>query len=154
MGKPQFISSSYRRYAVDFDDDGRRDLLENTEDVIGSVANYFKRHKWVKGGPIASPAQVTGKKYKPILKNGIRPKQSLSELIKHGVSVYNDYPLDQQSALIALETKSGNEYWVGFDNFYVITRYNHSELYAMAVFQLGQAIADRRRLTLASDGGR
>ena len=151
MGKPQFISSSYRRYAVDFDGDGKRDLLENTDDVIGSVAHYFSEHKWVAGEPIAAPAQVVGKDFKSIIDNGIKPQQPLSDLIKKGVSVFAEYPLDQNSALIEFELKSGHEYWVGFDNFYVITRYNHSELYAMAAFQLGQAIAEQRRLDQAEN---
>ena len=146
MGKPQFISSSYRRYAVDFDGDDKRDLLNNTVDVIGSVANYFKVHKWQAGQPIVAPAQVTGKKYKTIAKKGYKPAQDLKTLFESGVSVFNEYPLNQNSALLELELKAGNEYWVGFDNFYVITRYNHSPLYAMAVYQLSQAIVNQRRL--------
>lgn len=150
MGKPQFIASSYRRYAVDFDGDGKRDLLNNTDDVIGSVANYFSQHNWEAGAPIATPAQVIGKDYKSIVDNGIKPKQPLSELVKNGVSVFNDFPLEQNSALIEFELKGGHEYWVGFDNFYVITRYNHSELYAMAAFQLSRAISEQRRLDMES----
>lgn len=151
MGKPQFISSSYRRYAVDFDGDGKRDLLDNFDDAIGSVANYFNQHQWVAGDPIATPAQVVGSDFKSILENGIKPQQPLSELLKKGVSVFSDFPMDQNSALIDFELKAGHEYWVGFDNFYVITRYNHSELYAMAAFQLGRAIVEQRRLEQASN---
>lgn len=155
MGKPQFIASSYRHYAVDFDGDGKRDLLDNTVDVIGSVANYFKRHNWQRGEPIAAPAQVVGKQFGKYVENGIKPKQPLSELFDNGVSVYHEYPLSQASALISLESGSGKkgnrEYWVCFDNFYVITRYNHSELYAMAAFQLGNAIVEQRRLSLTTN---
>jgi membrane-bound lytic murein transglycosylase B len=149
MGKPQFIASSYRNYAVDFDNDGKRDLLDNTTDVIGSVANYFSRHHWQRDEPITTPAQTTGNSFKQILKNGTKPKAPLSKLLQNGISVYNEFPLSQASALIELETRGGQEYWVGFDNFYVITRYNHSELYAMAVYQLGQAILEQRRVKLA-----
>lgn len=149
MGKPQFIASSYRSYAVDFDGDGKRDIINNTADVIGSVANYFSRHKWRRDEPITTPAQITGHQFKHILDNGTKPEVPLSELLQNGISVYNDFPLTQASALIELETRGGREYWVGFDNFYVITRYNHSELYAMAVYQLGRAILEQRRVKLA-----
>jgi len=149
MGKPQFIASSYRSYAVDFDGDGKRDIINDTADVIGSVANYFSRHNWQRDAPITTPAQITGKKYKHFLDDNAKPDQPLSQLLQNGISVYNDFPLNLSSTLIGLDLRSGQEYWVGFDNFYVITRYNHSSLYAMAVYQLGHAIREQRRIKLA-----
>jgi len=140
MGKPQFISSSYRRYAVDFDGDGKRDILNSTVDAIGSVANYFAQHKWFKDEPVATPAKVKGKAYKKIVKKGIKPKTPLKEVLKNGVSINQKQSSSLKTALIELELKKGHEYWVAFNNFYVITRYNHSELYAMAAYQLSQEI--------------
>lgn len=148
MGKPQFIASSYRAYAQDFDGDGKRDLLDNTVDTIGSVANYFKRHKWLKDEPVVSLASVKGTQYKAVVKKGIKPNISLEKLIKKGVTINDQHNPEQKTALIELETKTGKEHWVAFNNFYVITRYNHSKLYAMAVYQLSEAITKRRAETL------
>jgi len=140
MGKPQFISSSYRNYAVDFDGDGKRDLLNNTADAIGSVANYFSRHHWVPGQPVVGRAKIKGNKYKALLDKGIKPKTNVKNFAQYGVTIGDDIPGTLSGALIELELKSGHEYWVGLQNFYVITRYNHSQLYAMAAYQLSQEI--------------
>lgn len=150
MGKPQFISSSFRNYAVDFDNDGKRDLWDNSVDVIGSVANYFARHKWRKDQPVAAKATVNGKGYKKLVKKGIRPRTKLGDMLKKGISIEEDFPRDEKAALIELELKKGLEHWVGMNNFYVITRYNHSELYAMAVYQLSKAIKERREVSVAA----
>ena len=141
MGKPQFIASSFRQYAVDFDKDGKRDLWDSTTDVIGSVANYFSRHHWKRGAPITSPASVTGKQYKSVVKKGIKPRSTIAELATKGITPKKDLPKNEKAALIELELKKGVEHWLGLTNFYVITRYNHSELYAMAVYQLSEEIA-------------
>lgn len=142
MGIPQFISSSYRRYAVDLDGDGKRDLLDNPADAIGSVANYLKAHGWRPGQPVASPARIQGDGYKSLLGQGLEPKLSLAQLAGYGV--YTKQPLagDRRAVLLALQQEHGEEYWVGLDNFYVITRYNRSPLYAMAVYQLSERIAE------------
>lgn len=150
MGKPQFISSSFRSYAVDFDGDGKRDLWDNTDDVIGSVANYFARHKWRKDQPVTTKASVNGKSYKSLVKKGIKPHTRLEAMLKKGISIEDDFPTNQKAALIELELKNGVEHWVGMDNFYVITRYNHSQLYAMAVYQLSQAIKEKRNISVAT----
>ncbi len=151
MGKPQFIASSYRNYAVDFDGDGKRDLLNNTTDAIGSVANYFSRHHWVPGQPVVGGATIKGKKYKALLDKGIKPKTSVKSFSQYGVTITDDIPGNLSGALIELELKSGHEYWVGLQNFYVITRYNHSPLYAMAVYQLSQEIRELHSSSLASN---
>jgi membrane-bound lytic murein transglycosylase B len=140
MGKPQFISSSYRRYAVDFDGDGKRDILNSTVDAIGSVANYFAEHQWFKDEPVTAPASVNGEDYKAIVDKGIKPYLELGELLKNGISIEEKKSPSLLTSLIQLELEKGHEYWVAFNNFYVITRYNHSELYAMAAYQLSQEI--------------
>lgn len=136
MGKPQFISSSYREYAVDFSGDGRRDLWNDTADAIGSVANYFRRHGWRQGAPIASPASVDGWAYKKVIRKNLKPKLTLAELASHGVTTDTTKDRALKGSLIELENRDGNEYWIGYRNFYVISRYNHSALYSMAVYQL------------------
>jgi membrane-bound lytic murein transglycosylase B len=140
MGKPQFISSSYRSYAIDFDKDGKKDLWESNADIIGSVANYFKRHGWKRGGPVTMRANGAGKQHKDLVKLGMKPKTAIEQFSKRGITTNWTLPSDALSSLIYLEGKEGDEYWLGLHNFYVITRYNHSNLYAMAVFQLSQKI--------------
>ncbi|WP_303902155.1 lytic murein transglycosylase B [Thiohalomonas denitrificans] len=140
MGQPQFIPSSFRAYAVDFDDDGRRDLWENIGDVIGSVANYFAEHRWQPGQPIATRAKVNGTQHQSLLDKGYRPSTTAGELGKLGVEPQTPINPGLEAALIALEAEEGMEHWVALHNFYVITRYNHSPLYAMAVHQLAEGI--------------
>jgi membrane-bound lytic murein transglycosylase B len=139
MGVPQFISSSYRRYAVDFDGDDKRDLWSSTADVIGSVANYFKVHGWQKNGDVVKAASVK-KRPDDVTRNKLKPHTSIGEFRKQGVISGKAYADDVMATLVALEGKQGPEYWFGLNNFYVITRYNHSALYAMAVFQLSQEL--------------
>ncbi len=138
MGMPQFISSSYRRYAVDFDKDGRRDLWHSLEDVIGSVANYFHMHGWHPGEAILLPVE-TGEKHEPG-DNKLKPYQPVEAFIRQGVRLQADVPHNALATLLAFEGKNGIEHWLGLQNFYVITRYNHSALYAMAVFHLSEKI--------------
>ena len=144
MGMPQFIPSSFRHYAVDFDQDGRRDLWDNRADIIGSVANYFRRHHWKQGEPVTSRASITSKPPEHLLKNGVKPFIGLSELKDAGVSPTKALQ-EQSTALLALDSsEEQKEYWVTLHNFYVITRYNRSPLYAMAVHQLSEAIRSAR----------
>lgn len=138
MGMAQFISSSYRRYAIDFDNDGRRDLWGSTADAIGSVANYFSEHKWQTGESIVEPIQPTDSRYKPLLNTSLKPSTAQEKLAPHGIEISGDSK--GQVRVFALQGKDGEEIWVGHQNFYVITRYNHSTLYAMAVYQLSEGI--------------
>ena len=143
MGKGQFISSSYRMYAVDFDGDGRRDLWGSVADAVGSVANYFRRHGWEHGAPVTVPAAVTGSEdaHELLVSAGVKPTLSLPELAAAGIRPAEALGDDSESvSVIELDGANGVEYWIGFDNFYVITRYNRSPLYAMAVHQLAQEI--------------
>lgn len=144
IGQPQFMPSSYRAYAVDFDNDGTSNLLSNDNDVIGSVANYFHKHGWKQGQAVVVRAKVSGKGYQRLNTHAKKPIYSLNTLKKRGVT-----PLSKLASptsklgLIKLENKSSNEYWIAYNNFYVITRYNTSKLYAMAVYQLSQKIAQQ-----------
>ena len=145
MGIGQFIPSSYRAYAVDFDGDGRRDLWD-PEDAIGSVAHYFERHGWIRGAPVAVKARVEGDDYRKLPRKGAKPVVPVAMLERHGVHPPSG-ALDGVSKVVFLEYDQGparKEYWLGFDNFYVITRYNRSPLYAMAVYQLSGEIAKAR----------
>lgn len=145
MGMPQFIPSSFRAYAVDFDQDGHRDLWQNPSDVIGSVANYFARHKWRSGEAVASRATLDAPPPQSVLDKGYRPSLALGKLRRMGVKPLADYNDESEVALIALESgPQAQQYWVVRHNFYVITRYNHSPLYAMAVHQLSEAIRTTR----------
>ena len=143
MGKAQFIASSYRRYAVDFDEDGTRDLWNNNADAIGSVANYFQRNRWQPGGMVTTRVEANGEQIPSLVGMGIKPHTPMAQLRIQGVMPEADIQPEELASLIQLETVDGPEYWLGLNNFYVITRYNRSPLYAMAVYQLGQAILAR-----------
>jgi len=139
MGMPQFISSSYRAYAVDFDNDGRRDLWSSHADIIGSVANYFKQHGWRANEAIAEQVYPTDSSYKALISDNLKPKVSYENLASNGIAI--DPRTDAKlSVMDFAHSENGSEVWIGYHNFYVITRYNHSRLYAMAVFQLSEAL--------------
>ncbi|BBL76562.1 lytic murein transglycosylase B [Methylomagnum ishizawai] len=140
MGLGQFMPSSFLRYAVDFDGDGRRDLWD-PEDAIGSIANYFAGHGWKAGEPVTAPASVAGPGAEG-LECGFDKVYPLSTLESYGIRPSLDYPVEK-ARLLRLKAVDGDEYWLGYDNFYVITRYNHSTNYAMAVHQLAQAVKQR-----------
>lgn len=140
MGLPQFMPSSFRNYAVDFDHDGRIDIWNNVADAIGCVANYFQRHGWEPHQPVAVPARATGGDYQSLLDDDLRPHVSVAELAAHGIQQVVDIPVTAKVKLISLQGESGAELWLGLNNFYVITRYNRSPLYAMAVYQLYEEI--------------
>lgn len=144
MGQGQFIPSSYRAYAVDFDGDGKRDLWHSERDVLGSVANYFKVHGWQQNAPVVARARVTGTAYKALLEKGLKPHMTAGELTNYGVRTDTTIAPNTPVALIELDGDNGLEQWVVFNNFYVITRYNRSPLYAMAVHQLSNEIAAAR----------
>ena len=139
MGYGQFIPSSFRAYAIDFDGDGARDIWSNQTDAIGSVANYFFRHGWDGEGPIAVPVTVTDERADQFANQGLKPKRSIAELRKAGVE-HVSLPDQTLGALFRLEGNGGWEYWLGLHDFYVVTRYNHSHMYALAVVQLSTAV--------------
>jgi membrane-bound lytic murein transglycosylase B len=144
MGYGQFIPSSYRNFAIDFDADGKRDLWNSPADIIGSVANYMKVHGWTLGTTVATRATVSGDAYQAVLKQGLKPHTRIGELRHAGIEPQTTVPDDSLAALIELQYADGPGYWLGLNNFYVITRYNHSPLYAMAVYQLSEEIRQAR----------
>jgi membrane-bound lytic murein transglycosylase B len=141
MGSPQFISSSYRAYAADGDGDGRVDLWNSWPDIFASVANYFTAHRWQPGERVVTRAD--GAMPAAALSAGPRLDRTLGELTAAGVEFDRSGATGEKAMLFELEQENGPEYWVGFQNFYVITRYNRSNMYAMAVHQLGSEIAAR-----------
>lgn len=140
MGMPQFISSSYRHYAVDYDNDGQINLFDSTPDILASVANYLVKHGWRPRKPIAGPLKLSQSNTVDQLKPAIKTDYKWTDFSQHGLVSKTELAADTPVALIRLEQSDHSEYWVGFQNFYVITRYNHSELYAMAVYQLSLLI--------------
>jgi membrane-bound lytic murein transglycosylase B len=140
MGPPQFIPSSYRAYAVDGDGDGRRDLLGNWDDILASVANYFVEHGWQANQPIAVRGVPEPGRGLPSTTNKLKLNRSIASLAGDGLLFDLDLPGDTPAALFELDGADEPEYWIGFRNFYVITRYNHSAMYALAVFQLSEAL--------------
>ncbi|MGL4751949.1 MAG: lytic murein transglycosylase B [Aeromonadaceae bacterium] len=141
MGMGQFMPTSYLHFAVDFDNDGHKDLFANPADAIGSVANYFAEHGWHYGEPVATPATLITPLPAGILTDNPDLIHSWKQLHDVGVRISTDLPADTPVKLLRLEQPTGNEYWVVRHNFYVITRYNRSPLYAMAVYQLSQELA-------------
>ncbi len=148
IGIPQFLPGSYRRYAVDFDGDGRRDLMGTTADAIGSVANYYKAHGWRAGEAVVVPAKTGGSGADALMELGIKPQLKVAELRRFGVVPAGPVEVGVEAALFAVETETGPRYWLGLHNFYVITRYNRSINYALAVYELARELR-----ALASAGG-
>ena len=151
IGIPQFMPGSQRRYAVDFDGDARIDLSQSAEDAIGSVGRFLEQHGWRSGGRVAVPANVTQDIPESVTDAGIRPTFTVAQLASHGIYRATEQTgqaaaeESEKAALIDLVSPDqATEYWLGFDNFYVITRYNRSSFYAMAVFQLAEALRQRR----------
>ncbi len=143
LGVPQFLPSSYRRYAVDFNGDGRRDLW-NHDDAIGSIANYYKSYGWRTGEPVlvAIEQQVDepADEFKQLLERGIKPHTTVAAIRRAGASPATLVADDLPAAVFTAETDAGARYWIGLNNFYVITRYNRSVNYALAVHELAQEL--------------
>jgi membrane-bound lytic murein transglycosylase B len=143
MGAPQFMPSNYRRYAIDADADGRIDLWTNWADVCASVGNYLKEHGWNAGEPVLIDAAVSADKPESLDGRKLDMSESVGSLKGKGVTFDSPLPMDSPALLIAADESDGTHWRVGFNNFYVITRYNHSPLYAMAVYELADAIKQR-----------
>jgi len=144
MGYGQFIPSSFRNYAVDFDGDGLRDIWTNPQDAVGSIANYFRRHGWRPGEDVVREVQVEGDRAAGIVNDSLDLTHTVAEIAQLGVAV-DGLPPEERVALLRMEGREGDEYWLALNNFHVITRYNRSRLYALAVHQLGQSIKSRRQ---------
>jgi membrane-bound lytic murein transglycosylase B len=151
MGAPQFMPSNYRRYAVDATADGRIDLWNNWPDVCASIGNYLKDHGWNPGEPVLSEANVEPDKAADLDGRKLILAETVESLREKGVSFDSSLPPDAPALLIAVDEADGVHWRVGYNNFYVITRYNHSPLYAMAVYELAAAIKQRILMTDAAN---
>lgn len=141
MGLGQFMPSSFREYAVDFDGDGHRDIWNNPTDAIGSIANYLRRHGWKPGETMVHPTQYQGSDLpQDLIDRGLKPSITREELRKSGLSTAHLPEGEDVITVFSLTQPDGEELWLGRQNFYAITRYNHSRMYAMAVIQLSEAI--------------
>ena len=151
MGRPQFMPSSFRAYAVDATGDGKRDIWDNWADVAGSVANYFVEHGWRPGEEVTSQATLSNRWSGPVPepRNKLKADGTVESLSRQGVVFATDLCADSKSELLTYEGDAGTEHWVGFHNFFVITKYNRSAMYALAAHQLGQEIARK----VATDAG-
>lgn len=141
IGQPQFMPSSYRKFAVDFHNKGVRDLVSNNDDSIASIANYFKAHGWQTNAGIAQYAKIVGSHYKHIQINPRRANYNYTQLTANGITpltAAHNHP--SRAALMELITAKGNEYWIAYPNFFVITRYNSSPQYALVVYLLSQQL--------------
>lgn len=144
MGLPQFMPSSFRAYAVDFDGDGHINIWNDPTDAIGSVASYFKQHGWQAGEPVTSQAELSVDSAQDAVTQGLEPQLTLGQLRAQGWRTHDVLRDDLKVTAIRFDGAEGPEYWVGLPNFYVITRYNRSAMYAMAVHQLAGEIVRAR----------
>jgi membrane-bound lytic murein transglycosylase B len=145
MGVPQFMPSVYRRYAVDAEGDKKRDLWNSWDDILASVANYLHEWGWTPGGPVLAETTLDPDPSFEIEPHNLDLNETVASLGAHGIKVDVDVPPDTPAVLISAEQRDGPAYRVGFHNFYVITRYNHSARYAMTVHDLATAVAARVR---------
>ena len=147
MGYGQFIPSSYRSYAVDFDGDGVRDIWNNKTDAIGSVANYFAENGWRGQHDVVERVSLAAEnpELTSLANIALKPTRTVAQWRELGVQVSAEQPANRIATLMRMQQPESAEYWLGFEDFYAITRYNHSRLYAMAVYQLSQAISERRK---------
>lgn len=143
IGIPQFMPGSQRRYAVDFDGDQQINLSESVEDAVGSVARFLEQHGWQAGTPVAVPARTTDEPERSLIEAGILPSLKVADLASKGITANAD-PQANVALIDLVSPGRETSYWLGFNNFYVITRYNRSSFYAMSVFQLAEEI--RRRM--------
>ena len=141
MGAPQFMPSSYRRYGVDADQDRHIDLWSNWRDIFASVANLLKQNGWQSGGPVLAEAQLMPGAPPPVVPRLLDLTQTLDGLKAAGISVATELPGSTPAVLVAADQQAGPGYRVGFNNFYVISRYNRSARYAMAVDDLAHVLA-------------
>lgn len=146
MGAPQFMPSSYRRYAVDQDGDSKRDLFGEWDDILGSVANYFREHGWQTGAPVLTDAVVApGRELAPDARN-LTLDETIDTARAKGVNFVSELPGATPVIIVPAEQQEGLEVRIGYKNFHVITRYNRSVRYAMAVHDLAQALAARMEI--------
>ena len=145
MGIPQFIASSYQAYAIDYDGDGRRDLIGSYADAIGSVANYFKQHNWLQGAPVKTGiTKIDAEQFSQFRQTQKSAQYNVTSITDAGVKIDGEFSGDLAADVIELNGSKGKQYELVFENFYVIKRYNQSNLYAMAISELSEAIKNKR----------
>ena len=140
LGHAQFIPSSYRHYAIDFDNDSKVDLFNSKEDAIGSIANYLVEHKWQRGGEIARPVYLNSTNANIFQEKITKPIKNAQQWRDLGLDIEQDVKDDSKIAFIVLSGDKSKGKWITFWNFYTITRYNHDNRYAMAVYQLSKEL--------------
>jgi len=145
MGYPQFMPSSWRNLAVDFDGDGRIDLINNPVDAIGSIANYFKGNGWKPGEAVVLAGTATGNISDDSVANTLNTTTTLAAIAKSGIQSNHNLAPNTPATAFRLQGTNGSEYWIGLHNFYVITRYNRSIMYAMAVNDLANLIKQEKQ---------
>jgi membrane-bound lytic murein transglycosylase B len=150
LGVPQFMPSQYRRYAVDEDTNQRRDLWADWDDILASVANYLREHGWTPGGPVLAEVRLDPDPNFQIEPHNLKLNETVDSLAARGVKIEVQLPADTPALLISAEQRDGPAYRVGFHNFWVITQYNASARYAMAVYDLAQALQQRVHATTAA----
>ncbi|MBF0804712.1 MULTISPECIES: lytic murein transglycosylase B [Neisseria] len=148
MGMPQFMPSSFRKYAVDYDGDGRRDIWNNIGDVAASVANYLKAHGWQSGGKMVVPATLTiTQELQNIIDEKTAPTRTVGDLKRLGVMPQQVVDDNEKAILYRLETAPGvYEYYIGLNNFYTVWQYNHSRMYVTAVRDIANGVSGNYRL--------
>lgn len=143
MGAPQFMPSNYRRYAVDADHNGRIDLWTDWPDVFASIGNYFREHGWNPGDPVLSEAELAPDSAVALDGRSLNLNDTIGTLRARGIRFNTALPINARALLIAVDGSDGIHWRVGYENFYAITRYNHSALYAMAVYELATTLKSR-----------
>lgn len=143
VGMPQFMPSNIMKFGKEFSGDGRINIFKSGADSIGSIANYLEKHGWKRNEPLAIKAYVHGSEWEKYLNQGIKPKYTLSQMRKSGVKPSLPTKMSRKAALVSLEGENGTEYWLIFDNFYAVTRYNPSVKYALAVTILSRHLEIR-----------
>ncbi len=147
LGVPQFLPSSYRRHAVDFDNDGRRDLWTHS-DAIGSIGNYYKAYGWQPGEPVMAALERRPERaddeFALLLARGLKPHTTVAAVRRVGMIAAEPVADDALVSIFGADDTAGVRYWIGFNNFYVITRYNRSVNYALAVYELAQILRRAR----------
>ena len=145
IGIPQFMPSSYRKYAKDFDGDGKSDLVNSVPDAVASIANYYRSFGWRAGEPVAVRAEADAAGAKVANNNDIKPRITVADLQQKGMNPLTPIAETLLAAPFAVEAKNSKEYWLGLNNFYVITRYNRSINYALAVHELAKEMRAAKR---------
>jgi len=151
MGLPQFMPSSYRKHAIDYDTDGSIDLWNNATDAIGSVASYLREYGWKDGEPIVAPARVDTPDWRALVDLGLKPTLTLDQWRMRGADTLSGASPQLSASLFSIDLMGGPEFWFGFDNFYALLQYNRSRNYVMAIYELSMEIARERERVAAMD---